>query len=326
MSTPVLTQTSAERLLTRFLTRENSGTAENYRKQLEDYRAWTKEDTPGEAVYALLKGGFEMAQRSIERYKASVVGRRDAKGKLISGRGLSAAAINLRLTVLRSLVKQAQASGLVTWELHVANVADERVKDVRGPGEEILNAMLRAAKAKPGAEGRRDYAILRLAGELGLRRREIVGLDLQDFDSEACEIRVLGKGRRQKEAIACTPKTIVAIQAWVSARPRPKADSPLFTNLIPGRTARISGPAVYLIISRLGRSALPARSPRRIGPHKIRHTAITSAVRNAVASGLAREDVKKFSRHKDMRMVARYLDEDDDAQRKLAKAVGSRLD
>ena len=38
-----------------------------------------------------------------------------------------------------------------------------------------------------------------------------------------------------------------------------------------------------------------------------------------------REDVKKFSRHSDFRMVARYLDADDDAQQKLSSAIGKAL-
>jgi integrase len=75
----------------------------------------------------------------------------------------------------------------------------------------------------------------------------------------------------------------------------------------------------------LGKEALPSRSSRKIGPHKIRHTAITAAVRLAKANGLAREDVQRFSRHKDFRMVARYLDADDRAQGILARANGARL-
>ena len=54
---------------------------------------------------------------------------------------------NLRLTVLRSLFKKARRHGIVQWELDVASVAQELVHDVRGPGDELLNKMLTAAKA-----------------------------------------------------------------------------------------------------------------------------------------------------------------------------------
>jgi hypothetical protein len=40
---------------------------------------------------------------------------------------------------------------------------------------------------------------------------------------------------------------------------------------------------------------------------------------------LAREEMQKFSRHRDFRMVARYLDAHGQAQKKLGAAVGDEL-
>jgi integrase len=82
---------------------------------------------------------------------------------------------------------------------------------------------------------------------------------------------------------------------------------------------------VYLIVRRLGAEALPKRSRKKVSPHRIRHTAITAAVRNAREIGLAREEVKKFSRHTDLRMLDRYIDADSQAQAKLARSIGERL-
>lgn len=319
-----LDDSSVTQLLKTYLARDNSNTVRNYESVLEDYRQFAKTPTREAAITELLAADAGRANDRIARYKRLMTGVRDQRGKLTRGRGLSSAAVNLRLTVLRSIVKKARQRGMIQWELDVSNVTDERVHDVRGPEPEVLNKMLSAAKARPGAEGRRDYAILRLAAELGLRRREIIGLNLDDFDSVAAEVRILGKRRREKEMLACSEKTVEAIQRWREARP-PSPDGALFTNLIPGRTKRISGPAVYLIIRSLGKQVLPPRSSRKIGPHKIRHSAITSAVRLAKANGLAREEVQKFSRHKDFRMVARYLDIDERAQEILAKANGAVL-
>jgi integrase/recombinase XerC len=311
-------------LLKAYLTRENTGTVRNYESVLEDFRRYTKSASPEAAIANLISSGPSAANDQVANYKRAMTGMRDKNGKLTRGRGLSSAAVNLRLTVLRSIMKKARQLGIIQWELDTSNIVDERVHDVRGPEPDLLNRMLLAAKARPGAEGRRDYAIMRLAAELGLRRREITGLDMADFSADACEVRIKGKRRREKETLACSPKTAEAIECWIEVCPRAEG-APLFTNLIPGRASRISGPAVYLIVRGLGKEALPSKSSRKIGPHKIRHSAITSAVRLAKANGLAREEVQKFSRHKDFRMVSRYLDADDRAQEILARANGANL-
>lgn len=312
------------KLVAGFLKRTNANTAATYRKQLVDFAREQKATTIEAAIAKLLALGDRAANRRIEAYKLSSTGYRNSKGAMV-GRGLSASAVNLRLTVLRSLLKQARRDRLIDWDMTAANVRDELVHDVRGPGEDVLNTMLRLAKAKPGAAGVRDYAILRLAGELGLRRNEIVSLDVDDVDREARELRIRGKGKQQKQSISCSPKTMDAVQAWLAVRPKPRKGSALFTNLIPGRVERLSPEAVYMIVRSLGQAALPPHSRKRISPHKIRHTAITSALQQTKRLGVGREAVKAFSRHKDMRMVLRYIDADDKTQERLANAVGRRL-
>jgi integrase len=313
------------RLVKAFVERENAQTARAYREALEDFRAFARRGTAVAAIQWLIDAAVGTAEDRVERYKRTLLGTRDEKGKLVKGRGLSSASVNLRLTVLRGVLKKAHRMRLVGWELPVAGVRDEPLRDVRGPTEETLNRMLEIARSRPGPEGCRDYAILRLAAELGLRRREIIGLDLDDVDLDRCELRILGKGRREKELVSCTARTVEALRVWIQGRPPARQGFPLFTNLIPGRAARISGPAVYLIVRGLGSEALPKRSRQRVSPHRIRHSAITLAVKHAKDAGLAREQVRQFSRHADMRMLGRYIDADDKAQAKLARTVGDRL-
>jgi integrase/recombinase XerC len=317
-----------KQLVDEYLTRAKATTARHYRDSVEDFRRFHGGRDIYESVHWLLAAGFSAANSAVEQYKADMEGTFDKDGKIDSGRGLSAAAVNLRLTVLRGIVKKARKAGLIQWEIDVGNLPSEAVHDVAGPGLDVLNQMLDAAKAQPGPAGRRNYAILRLAGQLGLRRYEIVGLDLVDFDATAKVVWIHGKGRKQREKLSCSPALVDAIQAWLAVRPRSRAGSPLFTNLIPGRAERITGSAVYEIVKAMGVLAVPdgrSRKHKGIRPHGIRHTAITEAVHRAKGLGLAREEVQKFSRHKDFRMVARYLDADDEAQKKLAGAVGDVL-
>lgn len=319
-----ISQSAVEKLLREFLSRESDATARAYKDALDDYRHSVRANSTSAALVQLLGTSSQKAEARLARYKQSLVGKRDKSGNLVEGRGLSPASVNLRLTVLRSIIKHAKRRHLIEWDVYLPGVKSEGVKDVRGPGEETLNRMLAIAKSRTGPQGKRDYAVLRLAGELGLRRREILGLDIDDVDLDTGELAVLGKGRRAKETITCGPKTVEAIKAWLTVRPQPRAGAPLFTNLIRGRANRISGPAVYLIIRSLGKEALP-RSRRKISPHRIRHTAITSAIKQTRECGLAREEVKKFSRHADMRMLGKYFDAEDKAQAMLAHSVGERL-
>ena len=50
-------------------------------------------------------------------------------------------------------------------------------------------------------KGFRDYAILRLLFDLGLRRGEVMSLRLEDVDLEAGLLKVLGKGQTQLVSI-----------------------------------------------------------------------------------------------------------------------------
>jgi integrase/recombinase XerC len=314
-----------DELLDSYLDRENAATLRHYSAALDDFAGSLKAPDRLAAVIRLLGAGFANGNELVDDYRREMEGTQNSRGKLKSGRGLSASAINLRLTVLRGLVKKARRHGLIDWELDVPNIAAENVHEASGPGMELLNLMLEAAKAQPGPEGRRNYAVLRLAGELGLRRKEIVGIDLDDVDLLTGTVRIRGKARRQLEKLSCTPATVEALRRWLEVRPRPRIGHPLFTNLIPGRPTRLTGSAVYEIVRGLGRDALPKGSRRRVRPHGIRHTAITEAVRRAKEVGLAREEVQKFSRHRDFRMVARYLDAHDEAQKRLSAVVGSGL-
>ena len=124
---------SVQQLTRSFLARENLSTVRNYASALEDYRRYAKARTAEGAVRELIALGPAKANERVARYQAAMLGKRDERGRVLSGRGLSPAAANLRLTVLRSLFKKARRHGIVQWELDVGSVAQELVHDVRGP-------------------------------------------------------------------------------------------------------------------------------------------------------------------------------------------------
>jgi integrase/recombinase XerC len=124
-----------------------------------------------------------------------------------------------------------------------------------------------------GAERLRDRALVELLYGAGLRVGEALALDVRDVDLLAREVRVLGKGR--KERIVPLPQAARrAIGAWLEARRRPGYQGePLFPNLVPGRsTRRLDARSVRRI---LGRRARAAGVADRVHPHRLRHSYAT---------------------------------------------------
>ena len=327
---PTLWAVTTASLIAAFLDRPNKTTSCNYAESLKDYAKFRRRSVEV-AVTELLHSGYDRANKLVGRYSERMVGHRNKKGDVIHGRGLSPSAVNLRLVVLRSLIKKARKAGMIAWEIDVAGQKPEDTKDNRGPSKGPLKEMLAAAKTLPSPEGERAYAIMRLFGEVGLRKRELIGLDMADFDPDGCAVSILAKGKTQRQRVAISSSCVEGIRRWLKVRPVPTQGSPLFTNLIPGRYDRISAPAVYLLVRGLSDPVVnpkgtSAENFKRVGPHKIRHTAFTIGAMNAKAAGMSREELQKFTRHKDSRSMSRYIDAADDVAKKLAEANAASLD
>mgnify|MGYP001558298591 CR=1 FL=1 len=318
----------AAKLLLRFLDRENAATKFHYSEALKDYAEFVRASNVEKAIERLLARDHTAANESVTRWKRSMIGTRDRKGKLVAGRGLSTSTVNLRLTVLRGIIRKAFRRGVIAWELDVSSVPNEHVHDVRGPGIDALKKILDIAEAEPGPAGKRNYAIIRVFGETGLRRNELAKLDLNDVEIGASPaLWIQGKGRRQKERVGISKKCARAIGDWLMVRPLAPTIA-LFTNLIPGRYGRISPTAVYDLVVALGKKARirKVRGKNKVHPDALRHTVFTEAGREVNRTGRGVETLMKFTRHKDARVAQGYLDAADDAAASIAAAVASRLD
>ena len=176
------------RLVDAFLSGRNPRTLEAYRADLEDFRVFVGALTLDEATRMLLDRGHGEANGLALSYKSALV-----------DRGLSPASINRRLAALRSLVKLARTLGLVPWTLEVSNVKAQPYRDTRGPGRNGFVLTLEALDKREGKKAIRDRAIIRLLYDLGLRRAEVVSLDVEDVDLEGGAVAVMGeKGGRRK--------------------------------------------------------------------------------------------------------------------------------
>lgn len=117
-------------------------------------------------------------------------------------RNLAPATINVRMAAVRRLAYEASDSGLLSPDL-AAGI--RRVKGAKMLGVRIGNwlsvdetsALLRQSPTE-GLRGKRDRAILAILIGCGLRRAELVGLKVEDFQirEEHCVIAdLIGKGK-----------------------------------------------------------------------------------------------------------------------------------
>ena len=114
-----------------------------------------------------------------------------------------------------------------------------------------------------------DRAMFELMYSSGLRLAELIGLGLHSVDPANGEIRVIGKGRKER-VVPVGRAALAAVQAWLGVRQcvvrEEAAIPPLFVG---ARGARIN-PAV--VRERLRRLALHHGVTQRVHPHALRHS------------------------------------------------------
>lgn len=119
----------------------------------------------------------------------------------------------------------------------------------------------------------RDYAIIALFLNTGLRLSELVGLNLQSFDSELNFVKVLGKGRKER-IVYLNAAARDALTDYLQVRLDPKhirtSDNAFFLS---GRQQRISNKTVQFIVYKYLK--LAGLESKGLSVHKLRHTAAT---------------------------------------------------
>ena len=287
-------------LIQAFLSGRNPLTIRAYRQDLADFASFVQARDVDDAARRLLTLAPGDANALALGYKTHLV-----------ERGLQGATINRRLAALRAMVKLARTLGLVPWSLEVQNLKVEQGRDLRGPARATLMMVLHALGQRQDAKAKRDVAILRLLHDLGLRRGEVVSLDLDHLDLAVGTVSVLGKGRRARAALTLPAETKAALSAWLAARG--DAAGPLFTNFDrAGKGSRLTGTSLYRLTKGLGLGR----------PHGIRHAAITAAL--DLMSGDVRK-VQRFSRHVDVRVLGIYDDCRKDMAGQVARIVAANL-
>lgn len=140
-----------------------------------------------------------------------------------------------------------------------------------------LSESLQLLEAVSGPNEVRDYCILTLFLNCGLRVGELVGLNIQDIREDT--VRVLGKGNKERQ-LYLNQACLDAIQAYLAVRPDPK-DEPRHRDalFVSRNRTRLTTRSVENIVQK---AVTQAGLDPKYSPHKLRHTAATLMLNNGV--------------------------------------------
>lgn len=232
----------------------------------------------------------------------------------------SPATVNQALAALRGVLSQAE-------DLNQIGADDMRkatkIKAVKGEtlpaGRELtmgeILALAQACRADKSPLGARDAAVIGVLYTCGLRRAELVALELADFDPATGKLTIQsGKGRKARELYASNGG-LAALTAWIEIRGQ--ESGPLFLEIRKGghiqHGASLTAQAVYNLLKERGEQA----HVKKFSPHDFRRTFISQLL----AKGVDIATVAKMAGHANVNTTARYDRRPDEAKKKAAELL-----
>lgn len=202
------------------------------------------------------------------------------------------ATVNRDLSVLRGVITVAWENEQVSTDaytraVHIKGVDKDHAKAGRALSVAELRTLVEAAKGTPQTPGDpRTLAALALMYGAGLRRAEVVAVQVEDVDLGAQRLTLLGK-RRKRRVAHLAPGWAKLVEPWLRTRP---ASGPLFDVRSPESVWR-------WITDLRERSGVT-----RFTPHDLRRSFGT----HLLASGKDLVIVRDLLGHNDVRTTALY--------------------
>jgi integrase/recombinase XerC len=157
--------------------------------------------------------------------------------------------------------------------------------------------------ARTGPLGLRDHALVELIYATAIRVSEAVALDLDDVDLGQRQVRVLGKGDKERVVPFGSPAA-EALETWITeGRPKiiqtsPKAGNPPPALFLGSRGLRLGARQARDAVHRLASAAQVGD----IGPHGLRHSAAT----HLLEGGADLRSVQEILGHSSLATTQRY--------------------
>jgi integrase len=244
--------------------------------------------------------------------------------RAILGELYAPATANKMLAALRGVLKEAWRLGQMGAEEYrraedLGSVRGETVPAGRELPSGQLDALMEACQRDLGPAGPRDAAIIGLMYSCGLRRAEVVALDLADYRAESKQLVIKGKGRKERIAHLIEGAS-AALLDWLDVRGT--SSGPLFWPVNKGDNVvrrRLTTQAVYNLLRKRAREAGIGHSSQANppSPHDLRRTFVS----NLLDKGVDISTVARMAGHSNVQTTARYDRRPEEAQRKAAEKL-----
>jgi site-specific recombinase XerD len=263
-------------------------TVEAYARDLQEFGAFVAAVPAGESVVGRAYPQLRDATTSdVRRYVMHLAG--DKRYDMRT--------VRRKLSSIKALYKYLRVTG--AREDDPAAVVpgpklERKLPEHLDPGD-VRRLLATSVAGRSEWQRRRDIAILELLYASGLRRAEITTIDLRDLDLPARELRVHGKG--SKERVVVFNRTAAeALEAYLRVRPQTR-ESALFV----GRGGkRLSAMHVWRIFRQ---AYLISGVSGHASPHTLRHSFATHLAENDVDL----ETIREFLGHESLATTGIYL-------------------
>jgi site-specific recombinase XerD len=228
---------------------------------------------------------------------------------LSRSRSLGAPARARKIAVIRSFYRYLTSKAKLLKENPVQDLDSPHLKKTL-PKYLSLDQSLQLLDTVDGENRERDYCILMLFLNCGLRISELVGLNIKDIQDD--QIRVLGKGNKER-MLFLNDSCKKALEDWLAVRTS-LASSDANALFIKRKHARITTAGVhYMVKQRLLKAGM---DQSQYSSHKLRHTAATLMLQN----GVDVRTLQELLGHENLNTTQIYTHVNSDSLRMAAKA------
>ena len=234
----------------------SENTVRAYETDLEAYVAWTRR----EGVEPL-----SVSHRQLRRYLAE-----------LTRAGYSTKTINRHLSAIRMLYRWLVHEGITDIDGAAAIASPKLAKSLpHTMSDEEARALIETCEGDDPAS-LRDRAMLELMYATGARISEVSGLDVRDIDLVQGQVRLFGKGSKER-IVPVYPEALRAVRHYIDdARPKLAAGRrrgrPTGALFLSSRGSRMTADALR---TRFEDRVAQAGIDRSVTPHAMRHTFAT---------------------------------------------------
>ena len=228
----------------------------------------------------------------------------------------SPASANKIMSALRQALKQAWLLGDMTAEdyrraIELKPITGETIPAGRELSQGEILALFNACKRDASPAGTRDAAIIAVMYAAGLRRQEVVGLSMENYDQGSGQIVLTGKRNKQRTAYL-SDGAQAAVNDWMSIRGNDGIY--IFVSINKGgaldRSKPLTAQAIYNMLIKRATEA----EVKSFSPHDLRRTFVS----DLLDKGADIATVSKMAGHANVQTTARYDRRPEEAKKKAA--------